>query len=77
MNPNLKSAEDWLKSWDRANVDEIDVKLHINILKQIQLNAYKAGMTEAADITALSSNNLTHDEIAGLIEIARDRKESL
>lgn len=77
----MKTVEEWLKSWDRANVDEIDVESHLKILRQIQLDAYKAGMTEAVEILRNGSSYLTPGSIKlhwiQTIESARDKKETI
>lgn len=44
-----------------------------HIIKQIQLNAFKAGMTEAT----LYINDTTLAQVRSTILLARDRKESL
>lgn len=80
----MKSVEEWLKSWNKANVDKIDVEQHLKILRQIQLDAYKAGMSEAAEIVAgfPTTNSTTSQGERDLVMkqailSARDKKETL
>lgn len=79
----MKIAKEWLKSWDRANAETIDVEEYLRILRRIQLNAYKAGMTEAADIVAIKSvrenphNILMMNRYVEDVLSARDKKETL
>lgn len=70
----MKTAEEWDKLDEFRDIYTEDL---LPIIKQIQLDAYKAGMSEATEITLLTSNNLTHDEIASLILSARDNKTTL
>jgi len=67
-NNELKSAEEWLT--DPAlglRSSEHDI---VNWVKQIQLNAYKAGMTEAAEITMNYGERLNKS-----LEPIQDEKE--
>lgn len=68
----MKTAEDWNKFWigDEANPQSSLV----NLIKAIQLDAYKAGMTEAAEIVSQHPHTAT---IQGAILSARDKKETL
>ncbi len=70
-NTQLKSAEEWKKepAFQRQHVDIADIK-------EIQLNAYKAGMTEAAEI-ALNINDRHEWPVSRAILSARDKKETL
>lgn len=71
MNPNeLKSAEEWLQD------ETIIGSTWIMFIKQIQLNAYKAGMTEAVEIV-VTCPELRFGDIKQAILAARDKKESL
>lgn len=77
MNPNLKSAEEWLDTGGVQDVFDIyTFETHeiTHAIKQIQLNAYKAGMTEAAEIVSQHPHTAT---IQGAILSARDKKETL
>lgn len=92
MNPNeLKSAEEWLKiqltdknpEFDKCKTELKRQALVMQFYKQIQLNAYKAGMTEAAEI--FYNDFITKSrfpmraafEVKQSIITARDKKESL
>lgn len=77
MNPNeLKSAEEW-KSAHPQLKKVSDLMLHL-----IQLNAYRAGMTEAAEIAHKGDETYSDfddgkKQAREDIISARDRKESL
>lgn len=92
MNPtNLKTAEEWMNEKGFTTQEQlrsggvlIGNKRKVTILdskdiEQIQLNAYRAGMTEAAEIVRKQPYQSAdgHALCAEEIETARDRKESL
>lgn len=80
----MKTAEEWTKQALKYTGDLLtNANYYLTWAKQIQLDAYKAGMTEAAEITdnkvaswgiqpSIAAVTL-RDEILS----ARDRKESL
>lgn len=89
MNPNeLKSAKEWSEvivgwmlpenEWALFHNDPTDSGGLVDIIKQIQLNAFRAGMTEAAEITKQGDG---YEHKAGYwsekILAARNKKESL
>lgn len=83
----LKSAEEWFKelrpdSGHGANL----YRLSTMIIEKIQLNAYKAGMSEAASICeriglevgeGITQANCVSNHCFRAIETARDNKTSL
>lgn len=88
MNTNLKSKEEWetrLRDTrdSKGQVLLSAIEWNQDIIKQIQLNAYKAGMTEAAEICWTHKNNALGVGFASQFDCrysilsARDRKESL
>lgn len=87
MTPNLKSAEELSKIVYSDISDDFN-KLRMSArwqltehIEQIQLNAYKAGMTEAAEIAKREEYPMVQNKIihraAHAILSERDRKESL
>lgn len=65
----MKTAEDWInqdEEWDYNMIEQI---------KQIQLDAYKAGMSEAANIAMTGQRSET--SVAQDILAARDNKTSI
>lgn len=88
MNPNeLKNAEDWASDLQYvANISSIAAQksacMHnLWLIKQIQLNAYKAGMSEAAEIANYSAMGFEGDhyisaatQVEQAILSARDQK---
>lgn len=92
MSTTLKSAEEWFNELQLDPLGVISVTFkqdiqYIDFIKQIQLNAYKAGMTEAAYIIIDQANevwrgahmntNSSCGTLRHLILSARDKKETL
>lgn len=84
MNPNeLKSAHNSLELFDLKELTNYDK--WIAAIQSVQLNAFKAGMTEAAEIAQHHTNNYATSQNAEVamnaltqeILTARDRKDSL
>lgn len=82
----MKSAEEWLEVSKQIALElmklpkidainqAVDNKFAIKLFKQIQLDAYKAGVGDA-DLNARESKTL--EEAIKRITFARDKKESL
>jgi len=74
MNPNeLKRAHDSLELFDLKKLTNYDN--WIAAIQSVQLNAYRAGMTEAAEICRNPQLTLAGEKICDNILSARDRKD--
>lgn len=80
----MKSAEEWAKEWLGKDYNA-DTTL-VWIFQQIQLDAHKAGMTEAAEICLIQIKDLECDDCQSCIAhkndhasivSARDNKKEL
>lgn len=84
-NTELKSAEEWLNHPDCFAQDKTSGMFNVNLIRIIQLNAYKAGMTEAAQICKQNDDIIFHHKDARnqtkkielAILAARDAKETI
>lgn len=74
MNPNeLKSAEGWFNRTYFHSGQYTTARFSVFDIKQIQLNTYKAGMTEAAELIEPEIVETKQETISRVLS-ARDRK---
>jgi hypothetical protein len=67
----MKTAEEWINS------DTYLQRYHEALIKRIQLDAIRHGMTLAAEICLRSDSENSKFDCAGLILNARDKKTTL
>lgn len=85
----MKTAEEWfnilqVEPLGAVSFNEKQDKEYFDLIKQIQLDAYRAGMTEAAEIANYSANGFEGEhykaaafQVEESILSARDKKETL
>lgn len=72
----MKTAEEWDEAW-QLEPDTEYRQTHVNFIKQIQLDAYKAGMTKAAEIAHNMTAYEKQSPVSVAILTARDNTTAL